>query len=59
MSGFYKKFLDDAYERQMAYNKEWWKENIGMLIPAFKAAIRNFKKAKPTTIKYFDKSFTN
>ncbi|KAI9499596.1 hypothetical protein BDB00DRAFT_753280 [Zychaea mexicana] len=40
LSIFYKDFLDKAYERQMEYNREWWKLNVGLLYPGMKAAIR-------------------
>ncbi|CAG8470792.1 4106_t:CDS:10 [Ambispora leptoticha] len=60
MSIFYKDFLDKAYDRQMAYNKQWWKENIGMLVPGGKAAIRNFRIWMPkrlrTRISFFEKN---
>ncbi|KAG0243888.1 hypothetical protein BGW41_001077 [Actinomortierella wolfii] len=40
LSVFYKDFLDKAYDRQMAYNKQWWIENIGLLWPSAKAVFR-------------------
>ncbi|KAI8376935.1 hypothetical protein BD560DRAFT_391209 [Blakeslea trispora] len=43
MSIFYKDFLDKAYDRQMEYNRAWWKMNIAQLYPGFKAAIRSLK----------------
>lgn len=43
MSVFYKDFLNKAYDRQMEYNRTWWKMNIAQLYPGFKAAIRSFK----------------
>ncbi|KAF9080721.1 hypothetical protein BGX23_001758 [Mortierella sp. AD031] len=42
LSVFYKDFLDKAYERQLNYNKQWWIENIGLLLPAAKAAVRKW-----------------
>ncbi|KAF9178639.1 hypothetical protein BGZ51_007606 [Haplosporangium sp. Z 767] len=39
---FYKDFLDKAYERQMNYNRQWWVENMGLLLPAAKAALRKW-----------------
>ncbi|KAF9936088.1 hypothetical protein BGZ65_002756, partial [Modicella reniformis] len=42
LSIFYKDFLDKAYERQMNYNRQWWIENIGLLLPAAKAVIRKW-----------------
>ncbi|CAG8553207.1 4173_t:CDS:2 [Paraglomus brasilianum] len=46
MSAFYGEFLDKAYDRHRAYNKQWWKENAGMLLPALKAAIRNLQRSR-------------
>ncbi|KAI8148758.1 hypothetical protein BJV82DRAFT_589516 [Fennellomyces sp. T-0311] len=45
LSVFYKDFLDKAYERQMEYNREWWKLNVGMLYPGMKAALRCLTQA--------------
>ncbi|KAF9205257.1 hypothetical protein BGZ49_004273 [Haplosporangium sp. Z 27] len=42
LSIFYKDFLDKAYDRQMRYNRQWWVENIGLLLPAAKAAVRKW-----------------
>ncbi|KAG0324227.1 hypothetical protein BGZ99_002059 [Dissophora globulifera] len=42
LSVFYKDFLDRAYDRQMRYNRQWWVENVGMLLPAAKAAVRKW-----------------
>ncbi|KAI7821549.1 hypothetical protein BC939DRAFT_455492 [Gamsiella multidivaricata] len=42
LSVFYKDFLDKAYERQMNYNRQWWIENVGLLLPAAKAALRKW-----------------
>ncbi|KAF9999178.1 hypothetical protein BGZ80_004421 [Entomortierella chlamydospora] len=42
LSIFYKDFLDKAYDRQMRYNRQWWVENVGLLLPAAKAAIRKW-----------------
>ncbi|KAF8943320.1 hypothetical protein BGZ47_005529 [Haplosporangium gracile] len=42
LSVFYKDFLDRAYERQLNYNKQWWIENISLLFPAAKAAVRKW-----------------
>ncbi|CAG8434431.1 1985_t:CDS:10 [Ambispora gerdemannii] len=60
ISIFYKDFLDKAYDRQMAYNQQWWKENIRMLLPGGKAAIRNFRiwmpKRSRTRISFFEKN---
>ncbi|KAF9115859.1 hypothetical protein BGX27_006100 [Mortierella sp. AM989] len=42
LSVFYKDFLDMAYDRQMRYNRQWWVENIGLLLPAAKAAVRKW-----------------
>ncbi|GJJ72184.1 apoptogenic protein 1 [Entomortierella parvispora] len=44
LSVFYKDFLDKAYERQMNYNRQWWVENIGLLLPAAKAAVRKWTR---------------
>ncbi|KAG9302146.1 hypothetical protein G9A89_020580 [Geosiphon pyriformis] len=52
MSLFYKEFLDKAYERQMAYNKRWWKENFVMLLPAAKATFKHFKKSYQSLISH-------
>ncbi|KAI8997792.1 hypothetical protein BDB01DRAFT_772441 [Pilobolus umbonatus] len=63
MSVFYKDFLNKAYNRQMEYNRTWWKMNIAQLYPGIKAAIRSIKKAKASTGQYnkgngfWDKSF--
>ncbi|KAI9251924.1 hypothetical protein BDA99DRAFT_444371 [Phascolomyces articulosus] len=46
LSVFYKDFLDQSYERQMAYNREWWKLNMSMLYPGMKAAIRWLTQSK-------------
>ncbi|ORX43487.1 hypothetical protein DM01DRAFT_328172 [Hesseltinella vesiculosa] len=43
LSVFYKDFLDKAYDRQMAYNRAWWKRNVAMLYPGLKAALRDMK----------------
>ncbi|KAI8602319.1 hypothetical protein EDD21DRAFT_80937 [Dissophora ornata] len=42
LSIFYKDFLDKAYDRQMTYNRQWWVENVGLLLPAAFAAVRNW-----------------
>jgi len=42
LSVFYKDFLDKAYERQMNYNRQWWVENIGLLWPSAKSAVRKW-----------------
>ncbi|KAF9131404.1 hypothetical protein BGW39_001834 [Mortierella sp. 14UC] len=42
LSVFYKDFLDKAYERQLNYNRQWWIENISLLLPAAKAAVRKW-----------------
>ncbi|KAG0237691.1 hypothetical protein BGX31_003520 [Mortierella sp. GBA43] len=42
LSVFYKDFLDKAYVRQMNYNRQWWIENVGLLLPAAKAALRKW-----------------
>ncbi|KAK3844735.1 MAG: hypothetical protein J3R72DRAFT_397804 [Linnemannia gamsii] len=42
LSLFYKDFLDKAYERQLNYNRQWWIENINLLFPAAKAAVRKW-----------------
>ncbi|KAF9439343.1 hypothetical protein BGZ76_000004 [Entomortierella beljakovae] len=42
LSVFYKDFLDKAYVRQMNYNRQWWIENVGLLLPAAKAAVRKW-----------------
>ncbi|KAI8354610.1 hypothetical protein EDC96DRAFT_446866, partial [Choanephora cucurbitarum] len=49
MSIFYKDFLDKAYERQMEYNRTWWKMNIAQLYPGFKAAIRSLRSKSEHT----------
>lgn len=48
LSIFYKDFLDAAYERHMEYNRQWWKLNIGMLYPGFKATMRRLFQSKKT-----------
>jgi hypothetical protein len=60
LSVFYKDFLDKAYDRQMEYNKQWWKENIGMLYPGAKAAFRQLmqkKKQEALPLSFWDKNF--
>jgi hypothetical protein len=61
LSIFYKDFLNKAYDRQMEYNKEWWKKNVSLLYPGFKAAVRQFKKPRVETTTretgFWDKSF--
>lgn len=60
LSVFYKDFLDKAYDRQMEYNKQWWKENIGMLYPGAKAAFRQLmqkKKQEAVPLSFWDKNF--
>ncbi|KAF9585691.1 hypothetical protein BGW38_001208 [Lunasporangiospora selenospora] len=47
LSLFYKDFLDKAYERQMSYNRQWWIENMGLLLPAAKAAFRRWTSRSP------------
>ncbi|KAF9159484.1 hypothetical protein DFQ26_006484 [Actinomortierella ambigua] len=42
LSVFYKDFLDKAYDRQMAYNRQWWIENMGLLWPSAKAVFRKW-----------------
>ncbi|KAG0042946.1 hypothetical protein BGZ83_012004 [Gryganskiella cystojenkinii] len=50
LSVFYKDFLDKAYDRQMNYNRQWWVENIGLLLPAAKAAVRKWTtRSKPAS----------
>ncbi|KAI7861867.1 hypothetical protein BDF14DRAFT_1737563 [Spinellus fusiger] len=44
LSVFYKDFLDKSYQRQMEYNREWWKINVGLLYPGMKAALRRLGK---------------
>ncbi|KAL0136143.1 hypothetical protein V8B55DRAFT_1553456 [Mucor lusitanicus] len=46
MSVFYKDFLNKAYDRQMEYNRTWWKMNVAQLYPGFKAAMRSLSKPK-------------
>ncbi|KAL1933759.1 hypothetical protein VTP01DRAFT_7849 [Rhizomucor pusillus] len=48
LSIFYKDFLDAAYERHMEYNRQWWKLNIGMLYPGFKATMRSLFQSRTT-----------
>lgn len=50
MSLFYKDFLDKAYNRQMEYNRTWWKMNVAQLYPGFKAAIRSLKRSNRSDI---------
>jgi hypothetical protein len=50
MSVFYKDFLNKAYDRQMEYNRTWWKMNIAQLYPGFKAAIRSLKSKNDNTL---------
>lgn len=65
MSVFYKDFLNKAYDRQMEYNRAWWKMNIAQLYPGFKAAFRSLKPrsdaaAPSTQVKgngFWEKSF--
>ncbi|KAG1449984.1 hypothetical protein G6F46_010712 [Rhizopus delemar] len=61
MSMFYKDFLNKAYDRQMEYNRNWWKMNLSQLYPGFKAAIRSMKKQKNIELDkgtgFWEKSF--
>jgi hypothetical protein len=59
MSIFYKDFLDKAYDRQMEYNRAWWKLNAAQLYPGLKAAIRSFKKKRGEVAAtgFWEKSF--
>ncbi|KAI8092105.1 hypothetical protein BDF21DRAFT_480531 [Thamnidium elegans] len=50
MSVFYKDFLNKAYDRQMEYNRTWWKMNVAQLYPGFKAAIRSLKSKNDNTL---------
>jgi len=45
-SAFYRRFLDEAYPRQMAYNRQWWIENVGMLWPALNASLRHWMRSR-------------
>ncbi|KAF9968560.1 hypothetical protein BGZ70_002464 [Mortierella alpina] len=49
LSVFYKDFLDKAYDRQMTYNRQWWVENMGLLLPAAKAAVRKWTARSPSS----------
>ncbi|KAF9954334.1 hypothetical protein BGZ72_004680 [Mortierella alpina] len=49
LSVFYKDFLDKAYERQMNYNRQWWVENMSLLLPAAKAAVRKWTSRSPSS----------
>ncbi|CEI89680.1 hypothetical protein RMCBS344292_04029 [Rhizopus microsporus] len=61
MSVFYKDFLNKAYDRQMEYNRNWWRMNIAQLYPGLKAAIRSMRKTRQTEIDrgtgFWEKSF--
>lgn len=64
LSVFYKDFLNKAYDRQMEYNRTWWKMNVAQLYPGFKAAIRSLKSKNDTTFSaqvkgngFWEKSF--
>ncbi|KAI9276449.1 hypothetical protein BY458DRAFT_121609 [Sporodiniella umbellata] len=62
MSLFYKDFLNKAYDRQMKYNRTWWRMNIAQLYPGLKATIRAMKKPKKSNEMYkgtgfWEKSF--
>lgn len=62
MSVFYKDFLNKAYDRQMEYNRTWWKMNIAQLYPGFKAAIRSLKSKNNQVVTekghgFWEKSF--
>ncbi|RUP45250.1 hypothetical protein BC936DRAFT_148425 [Jimgerdemannia flammicorona] len=46
LSVFYKDFLDKAYPRQMAYNRQWWRDNLAMLYPGLKASVRGVMVAR-------------
>ncbi|KAI8381479.1 uncharacterized protein BYT42DRAFT_566688 [Radiomyces spectabilis] len=61
MSIFYKDFLNKAYDRQMAYNREWWRLNVSMLYPGLKACVRALRN-RSTAVEskdtgFWDKSF--
>lgn len=62
MSVFYKDFLDKAYDRQMAYNRAWWKHNVSLLYPGLKASLRwllqsNKRTVIPKEMSFWQKSF--
>lgn len=64
LSVFYKDFLNKAYDRQMQYNRTWWKMNVAQLYPGFKAAIRSLKTKNDTALSaqgkgngFWEKSF--
>ncbi|XP_014771303.1 cytochrome c oxidase assembly factor 8 isoform X2 [Octopus bimaculoides] len=47
MAVFYKQFLEENYQNNLKYHREWYKKNIFLLWPALKVAVHNlFKKAK-------------
>lgn len=43
MSVFYKKFLDKYWKTHFWYNVEWYKNNITLLILAFRVEMNRFK----------------
>ncbi|KAL1915978.1 uncharacterized protein VTP21DRAFT_6366 [Calcarisporiella thermophila] len=58
LSRFYKDFLDRSYQRHMEYNRQWWRENITMLVPGFRALVREWKERGRKTTDYFQKNAT-
>ncbi|KAG0183389.1 hypothetical protein DFQ28_008878 [Apophysomyces sp. BC1034] len=60
LSVFYKDFLDKAYDRQMEYNRQWWKMNIALLKPGCKATLRYLTCKKEEVAQgtgFWEKSF--
>ncbi|KJE94572.1 hypothetical protein CAOG_05201 [Capsaspora owczarzaki ATCC 30864] len=44
LSVFYKRFLDHNLPLHKAYNAEWWRINISMLVPAARATIARVRR---------------
>ncbi|KAI9311643.1 hypothetical protein BX666DRAFT_1994098 [Dichotomocladium elegans] len=59
MSVFYKDFLNKAYERQMEYNRNWWKLSVSMLYPGMKATLRYWLKSRDRSSLHQERASTN
>lgn len=44
MAVFYKQFLQENYQNNLKYHREWYKRNVMLLWPAFKVALERFLK---------------
>lgn len=42
LSVFYKDFLNKNYNNHLQYNRQWWRENFGLLLPSLKLVFEKF-----------------